>query len=190
MDGKTPSRETAKATRARSTSNAKSAEDWRAGALHLRPGFLIRRLHQIHVGHILEECEEEGVTPVQYSLLTALEQLGPLEQTQLSKVVALDRATVADVVRRLGQRGFVQRSVSRSDGRVKVVTLTKVGRALLSRLSTGARRAHDLTVDALPPAERQRFIDTLIRLVEAHNTRSRANGDARKLGSRSGAVAE
>jgi hypothetical protein len=37
-----------------------------------RPGYLIRRLHQIHCALFLEECRESGLTPVQYGLLTAL----------------------------------------------------------------------------------------------------------------------
>ena len=37
-----------------------------------RPGFLIRRLHQIHVALFLEECRGFDVTPVQYAVLTAL----------------------------------------------------------------------------------------------------------------------
>ena len=34
-----------------------------------RPGFLIRRLHQIHIALFLEECAGVDITPVQYTLL-------------------------------------------------------------------------------------------------------------------------
>ena len=37
-----------------------------------RPGYLIRRLHQIHVAIFLEECADHGITPVQYAVMTAL----------------------------------------------------------------------------------------------------------------------
>ena len=37
-----------------------------------RPGYLIRRLHQIHVAIFLDECAEYGITPVQYAVMTAL----------------------------------------------------------------------------------------------------------------------
>jgi hypothetical protein len=36
-----------------------------------RPGFLVRRLHQIHLALFAEECKAFGVTPAQYSILTA-----------------------------------------------------------------------------------------------------------------------
>ena len=81
--------------------------DWRHTALEERPGFLIRRLHQIHVALFMEECAPEGITPVQYSILTAIEQLGPSEQIALSRAVGLDRANIADVLTRLVERRHV-----------------------------------------------------------------------------------
>ena len=51
-----------------------------------RPGFLIRRLHQIHVALFLEECREFDVTPVQYALMTALIVTPGLDQITISAV--------------------------------------------------------------------------------------------------------
>ena len=58
-------------------------DDWHAKPLQERPGFLIRRLHQIHVALFMEECAPEGITPVQYSILSALDQMGTAEQIVL-----------------------------------------------------------------------------------------------------------
>jgi DNA-binding MarR family transcriptional regulator len=146
---------------------------WRHKELGNRPGFLIRRLHQIHVALFMEECASEGITPVQYSILTALEQLGPSEQIALSRAVGLDRANTADVLSRLVDRKFVSRRVSKSDRRMKVAELTEVGRALLIRLETPVSRAHERTIEALPAAAREEFLRHLITLVEANNEQSR-----------------
>ena len=51
---------------------------------HQTPGFLIRRLHQIHVAIFLEECAAFNITPVQFSLLKAL-----------SAGTEMDQATIA-----------------------------------------------------------------------------------------------
>src|SRR5258708_25126796 len=96
------------------------AQEWRDTALEQRPGFLIRRLHQIRVALSMEECAPEGITPVQYSILTALDQMGPAEQIALSRAVGLDRANTADVIGRLAERRFIQRRGSRTDKRKKV----------------------------------------------------------------------
>jgi MarR family transcriptional regulator, lower aerobic nicotinate degradation pathway regulator len=111
-------------------------KDWRHTALDARPGFLIRRLHQIHVALFVEECAPEGITPVQYSILTALEQMGPSEQIALSRAVGLDRANTADVIGRLVERRFIQRRVSRTDKRKKVAELTEVARSPHCRRKT------------------------------------------------------
>jgi MarR family transcriptional regulator, lower aerobic nicotinate degradation pathway regulator len=147
--------------------------EWRHTALDARPGFLIRRLHQIHVALFIEECAPEGITPVQYSILTALDQLGPSEQIALSNAVGLDRANTADVIARLAERRFIQRRGSRTDKRKKVAELTDVGRALLARLETGVERAHERTLAALPAKDRKQFMEYLVRLVETNNELSR-----------------
>lgn len=147
--------------------------DWRHTALEERPGFLIRRLHQIHVALFMEECATEGITPVQYSILTAIEQLGPSEQVALSRAVGLDRANIADVLARLVERRLIQRRVSRTDKRKKVAELTDVGRATLARLESSVARAHQRTVAALPPERRKEFISALLLLVETNNELSR-----------------
>jgi DNA-binding MarR family transcriptional regulator len=156
--------------------------DWRHTALDARPGFLIRRLHQIHVALFVEECAPEGITPVQYSILTALEQMGPSEQIVLSRAVGLDRANTADVIGRLVERRFIQRRVSKTDKRKKVAELTEIGRALLARLETGVARAHERTLAALPPEDRKRFMTYLTLLVETNNDLSRTpvGGAAKK----------
>jgi len=149
------------------------AADWHDKPLQERPGFLIRRLHQIHVALFTEECAEIGVTPVQYSIMSALDQLGTVEQIALSSAVGLDTTNVADVVARLERQGIVRRRVAPRDRRMKSVTLTSAGRQLLLRVDAGAARAHERTLAALPPAARDRFMRDLTRLVGFNNDVSR-----------------
>jgi MarR family transcriptional regulator, lower aerobic nicotinate degradation pathway regulator len=143
-----------------------SANRWHAKPLQERPGFLIRRLHQIHVALFVEECGSEKITPVQYSILTALDQMGNVEQIALSRAVGLDTTNVADVLARLERQRMVRRRFSPRDKRRKVVTLTEAGRAALRRIDAGAARAHERTLAALEPKARDRFLRDLARLVE------------------------
>ncbi|HEY3599876.1 MAG TPA: MarR family transcriptional regulator [Paraburkholderia sp.] len=166
---------TARDARKRTDTKAQAAQEseWRHTALEARPGFLIRRLHQIHVALFIEECAPEGITPVQYSILTALDQMGPSEQIVLSRAVGLDRANTADVIGRLAERRFIQRRGSRTDKRKKVAELTDIGRALLARLEVGVERAHERTLAALPAKDRAQFMQYLVQLVETNNELSR-----------------
>jgi len=157
-----------------SLADQETNDDWRCRALQERPGFLVRRLHQIHVALFMEECASEGMTPVQYSVLTALEQIGATEQVVLSRAVGLDRTTTAEVIARLEQRKLVKRRASSKDKRMKTASLTEVGKALLERVQISAARAHSRTLAPLSPADRTVFLKSLMKLVEANNDISRS----------------
>jgi DNA-binding MarR family transcriptional regulator len=134
-----------------------------------RAGFLIRRLHQLHCSLFLEETREFGITPVQYSLMTALAEPGELDQNSLALKIGLERTSVAEVVLRLQDRGLLERRQSPDDGRVKLVRLTRKGKTLMTKMAPAVQRAHDRTIDYLPESERERFLLQLVRLVEANN---------------------
>ncbi|MEF7617236.1 MarR family transcriptional regulator [Aquincola sp. MAHUQ-54] len=141
-------------------------------ALFSRPGFLIRRLHQIHTWLFAEETQRFNITPVQYSLLTVLVEHGEMDQNTLALEIGLERTSVAEVLPRLEARGVVERRQSPLDRRVKLVKITRKGRDLVKRMAVAAQRAHDRTIEQLPPAERDLFMLQLIKLVEANNDNS------------------
>jgi DNA-binding MarR family transcriptional regulator len=134
-----------------------------------RPGFLIRRLHQLHCSLFFEETRDYGITPVQYSLMTALGARGELDQISLSQEVGLERTSVAEVLPRLRRRGLLERRRSAADRRTKLVYLTPKGRRLLKKMSSAVKRAHDRTIDKLPKPQRDLFLLQLVELVEANN---------------------
>lgn len=143
--------------------------DW---PLAERPGFLIRRLQQIHVALFAQACAEFDVTPVQYSLLSALDRRGRADQTTLAADVALDRTTTTGALKRLHARGLVGRAVSQSDRRAQTCQLTAVGLETLRRIEPAARIAHHQTVALLSPEEREQLLALLSKLVAAHGTRT------------------
>ena len=143
-------------------------EDW---PLSDRPGFLVRRVHQIHISLFSELCAPFGVTPVQYSLLSALSDREEADQTTLSRMVALDRTTTTGALKRLEARGLVRRGTSTMDRRSQSCTLTAEGRRMLEEMEDGARRAHAVTVDMLTPEERHQFIEAMKKIVAAHGAR-------------------
>ncbi len=139
-----------------------------------RPGFLIRRLHQIHLAMFSEECSAFGVTPVQFSIMSVAAAQPGLEQARLGHEVGVDRATLANVVARLETRVLLERTPSLTDRRLKHVSLTPEGLDLLARIEAPARRAHVRTIEALPDNEREAFLRALAKLVAAGNGYGRA----------------
>jgi MarR family transcriptional regulator, lower aerobic nicotinate degradation pathway regulator len=139
----------------------------RAWPLEERPGYLIRRLHQIHVALFQEKCAAFEITPLQYSLLTALAKRGTADQTTLAADIALDRTTATGALKRLQSRRFVDRATARHDRRSQACRLTRTGAALLRKMEKSARLAHLETVADLSKADQKHFIAMMQKIVDA-----------------------
>ena len=139
-----------------------------------RPGYLVRRLHQIHSAIFLEECQEFSVTAVQYGLMTALRANPGSDQKTLGAEVGLDRTNVADVVERLAERGLVARRRSTTDRRSNLVVLTPGGKKLVDAMYGSMQRAQERLLAPLAPDFRPAFLAMLVDLVEGNNGHSRA----------------
>jgi DNA-binding MarR family transcriptional regulator len=142
--------------------------------LFQRPGFLFRRMHQIHLALFAEECAAFDVTPVQYSIMTVAATQPNLDQMRLGYEVGVDRATLANVVARLENKGLVRRTALSGDKRVKQVALSRKGHAMLEKMHAAVQRAHDRTIDTLGLKDQSMLMRLLIQLVDAQNGYGRA----------------
>lgn len=160
---------------AESGASARDLEAGTAGAapwpLSERPGFLARRMHQIHVSLFSERCAAFRVTPLQYSLLSLLRDLGAADQTTLANAVALDRTTTTGALKRLAARGLVNRATSAADRRAQLCRLTPAGEALHAAMEAAAHEAHALTVAALDAQDQALLIGLLRRVIAGHDDR-------------------
>ena len=84
--------------------------------LWARPGYLLRRLHQIHYALFFEECARFDITPVQYGLLTTLSLNPDLDQNSLARELGIDRTNVADVLNRCPAGAAERRRSQRETG--------------------------------------------------------------------------
>ena len=134
-----------------------------------RPGYLVRRLHQIHSAMFAEECKAFAITPVQYGVLTALLHNPGIDQASLGAQVGIDRTNAADVVERLAERRLVLREKSARDRRMMLARLTAEGEALTRDMHASMQRAQIRLLEPLPPDDRAVFLEMLERLVEANN---------------------
>ncbi len=131
-------------------------------------GYLIRRLHQMHLALFVEETGAIDITPVQFTVLSLLCQRGEIEQSELAVEVGMDRTNVSEVVRRLQARGYLDVRVHPSHGRRRLLTLLPAGLALVKQVDPGAQRAHQRIVGTLQAGDQQVFLD-LLRQVISHD---------------------
>jgi DNA-binding MarR family transcriptional regulator len=135
--------------------------------LHARPGFLLRRAHQISVALFLEEAGAWSITTSQYGALLVLAQAdGELDIVGLGRRLGMDRSTTALVVSKLEAAGWVAMQTNPIDRRRKALTLTPAGRATLETLSGPARSARERLLSAFTPEEAEQFLGLLRKFVE------------------------
>lgn len=146
-------------------------------ALDQLPGHAIRRLHQISTGIFHQEVNELGVTPLQYSVLQTVFEQPDIDQRSLAYFVALDASTTAGVVDRLEARGALVRKVSPNDKRMRLLSLTPNGEALLKKVIPAMLRAQALILAPLTARQREDFLHLLDKLVTKNNAYSRAPSD-------------
>ncbi|MBN9460009.1 MAG: winged helix-turn-helix transcriptional regulator [Burkholderiales bacterium] len=139
-----------------------------------RPGFLVRRLHQIHVAMFMEDLGDEQVTPIQYGLLSILVDMPGLDQFSLAEELGIDRANVADVLKRLESRKLVLRVVDPHNRRRKICLPTRAGTAFVQKYKPRMQRAQERLIEPLSLQERRTFVELLHKLIDANNAHGRA----------------
>ncbi len=140
-----------------------------------RPGFLIRRLHQLHYALFFEEFAGSDITPVQYGLMTILSMAPDLDQIEIASRLGIDRTSVSDVLKRLSNGGLIERRRSEADRRAVRARLTPAGQATLRQMHAPMARAQERLLDCLDEPRRQQFIETLIEVLESNNKFGRSS---------------
>jgi MarR family transcriptional regulator, lower aerobic nicotinate degradation pathway regulator len=136
--------------------------------VYLRPGFLLKRCHQVTAAIFLEHCREFGVTPSQYGALRALQEYPGIDQLAVGRLIGLDRSTSGLVIKLLAERGLLQREVNEQDNRRMRLRLSAAGRRLVADMEPVAKRAQEAALSVLPPAKRAPFIALLNEFLRGH----------------------
>jgi DNA-binding MarR family transcriptional regulator len=142
-------------------------------AVYTKPGYLFRRMQQIAVAIFVEECKAYDLTPVQYAALVAIRTHPGIDATRLSAVIAFDRSTLGNVIERLETKAWVERKPSRDDKRVKLLSLTSAGEALLRSIMPSVDRAQARMLQPLKPKDRKTLMALMTQLVDLNNEASR-----------------
>ena len=134
--------------------------------LYQRPGFLLRRTHQISAAVFENACASVGLPPAQYGVLTVLANEPGLDQTRLARALAFDKVTVMRVCKGLEERGLIERRVSEHSRRQMAVVLTGAGQKLLQQARGPAEQAYQRLLSPLSLTQRHQLIEILEALTQ------------------------
>ena len=111
-------------------------------------------------------CELD-ITPRKHAVLTAA-QSGEHTQTDLARILGLDKTTLMVALDHLERAGLAERRPLPSDLRARIVAVTPAGEELLARAEDALTQSRAAVLSLLPPDERVAFVDALGRLAAAH----------------------
>lgn len=123
-------------------------------------GFLLRKAQQRHLS-IFSAHMAEGLTAQQFATLAKLAEVGACSQNSLGRQTAMDNSTINGVVRRLHQRGLIEKLPSPDDNRMHLIRLTAEGERVTERVFPLATEITRLTLAPLSRSEQA----TLVRLL-------------------------
>ena len=146
----------------------KSATRGGIAALDRSPSHLLHRALQRALDIYAEAFGEGGVTQRQFAVLAAAEERAGATQADLVRITGIDRSTLADMARRMIDKGLLERERSTLDARANAVRLTEAGRASLAdaRPKMAAADARLLKLIS-GGGRRENFVSLLRDLVKA-----------------------
>ena len=113
-----------------------------------------------------EQCARHGITATQLNVLKLLQMVGDLSLSELSKRMSATNSTITGIVDRMVDAELITREQSAEDRRVWRIRLLPEGRALARKVEVAPWELLRDAVGALPPAELEQLIATLLKVVD------------------------
>ncbi|MCY7320155.1 MAG: MarR family transcriptional regulator [Ramlibacter sp.] len=132
--------------------------------LYARPGFLLRRAHQISAAVFEHECRDVALTPAQFGVLTVLSAQPGVGQTKLARALGFDKVTALRVLRGLERRGLVARAPAPDNKRNISASLTAAGAQLLAQAERPAEKAYQRLLAPLDREQQAQLLQLLQQL--------------------------
>ena len=125
--------------------------------------WLMARTSHALMTELTAALEQSGISPREHSVLvTAL--TGSYTQTELAKMVGLDKTTMVVTIDDLEAAGLAERRPSQADRRARVIAVTPAGARKVRAAEKVLDRVRDDVLAVLPDDERDVFLRALGRL--------------------------
>jgi MarR family transcriptional regulator for hemolysin len=126
---------------------------------------LLKRASHALNTRIAAAVEGLGVSPRGLHVLEKA-LTGEYTQTELARMIGLDKTTMVVTVDQLEAGGFAERRPAPADRRARVIAVTEAGRRKVEQGREIADRIHEELLATLPEEYRRVLIESLSRLVD------------------------
>jgi DNA-binding MarR family transcriptional regulator len=145
------------------------------------PSHLLRRCVQYANDLFSHEPGASDLTKQQFTVLAAVEQNEGMSQTDLVAITGIDRSTLAEMIRRMIEKGLLDRERTETDARANAVHIAAGGRKALRSARSASDRVERTLLAGLSAADRAKFVKMLAAVAaQAETAEPPSRGDARR----------
>ena len=116
----------------------------------------------------------------QQTVLAAVEQNEGMSQTDLVNITGIDRSTLAEMIRRMIEKGLLDRERTEADQRANAVRIAAGGRKALRSARSASERVERALLSGLSSADRVKFIRMLTTVVSQAEAETVNGSDRRR----------
>ena len=118
-------------------------------------GYWLRRAYQRHMAIFAGIMSDLDLTSMQFAALVKLRELRAVSQTELGRLIGIDRATISGVVARLKRRDLVLYKPDPLDKRSRIIALTPGGEGVLAEAMQRIGRVTEQTLEPIDATDRE-----------------------------------
>jgi DNA-binding MarR family transcriptional regulator len=133
------------------------------GAISALLGYQLRRVDLVHMQLVRRQLSAVGLTPARATALAFIGANPGCAQTELGKVLGINRASTMELVNRLVDAGWVERRAA-ADRRRHALHLTASGMQQEARFVAQARQVEAALCRGLTAAEQKQLVELLARV--------------------------
>lgn len=116
-------------------------------------------------------CQAHGLSIIGFQVLALLEMHGAIPMSRLAEELDVALPNATGIIKRMAERGLVERAHDDEDRRIVRVDLTEGGRQLIGEMEAGRRQRMTALIGALDASQQRRLLQAVKDL----------HGAARKL---------
>jgi MarR family transcriptional regulator, transcriptional regulator for hemolysin len=135
--------------------------------------WLLSRANQLLSAEFDVALETSGLSPRKHHVLTVA-QSAEHTQTELARIVGLDKTTMMVTLDELERDGLAERRPLPSDRRARIVAVTPAGRRRLRSADAALQQARERALQVLPEADRAAFLRSLGQLACSESAAARS----------------
>ena len=128
-------------------------------------GYLVNHMARLFFEQLRKRIQHLGIVPGQFPALLALWQKDGQTQRELVQRLDIEQATMANTLNRMERDGLITREEHPTDGRARVVRLTKKSMAIRDEAYAAADAVNQRALSDLSADEQAQFIDMMQRTI-------------------------